>query len=176
MYRKSRFWRRAVRKFERQRPFKLTPYHLLSTYYGTPSRFDRSATHMAMPAPPTWPRTPYHPRGCHSFRVAVRGRAPPWAASPRRADPHAPRARPVGRAPARSAPAQHRSVDPTAVPHRMQWAMREPLDAAFVPTGHLASRVSGIPDDADDARREMAWRGVSNYHRDPKDAWRRFSP
>jgi hypothetical protein len=131
---------------------------------------------MAMPAPPTWPRTPYHPRGCHSFRVAVRGRAPPWAASPRRADPHAPRARPVGRAPARSAPAQHRSVDPTAVPHRMQWAMREPLDAAFVPTGHLASRVSGIPDDADDARREMAWRGVSNYHRDPKDAWRRFSP
>lgn len=69
-----------------------------------------------------------------------------------------------------------RSVDPTAVPHRMQWAMREPLDAAFVPTGHLASRVSGIPDDADDARREMAWRGVSNYHRDPKDAWRRFSP
>jgi hypothetical protein len=114
MYRKSRFWRRAVRKFERQRPFKLTPYHLLSTYYGTPSRFDRSATHMAMPAPPTWPRTPYHPRGCHSFRVAVRGRAPPWAASPRRADPHAPRARPVGRAPARSAPAQH--PDPTRNP------------------------------------------------------------
>ena len=113
-YRISRFRRRAVRKFKRQRPFKLTPQHLLSTDYGTPSRFDRSPTHMAMPAPPTWPRTPSHPRGCHSFRIAVRGPAQPWAASPRRADPHAPRARPVGRSPAGSAPAQH--PDPTRNP------------------------------------------------------------
>ena len=110
----SRFRNRAVRKFRRQRTFKLTPQHLLSTDYGTPSGFDLNVTHTTMPAPPTWPRTPSHPRGRHSFRKAVRGPAPPWAALPRRADPHAPRSRPAGRAPAGSAPAQH--PDPTRSP------------------------------------------------------------
>ena len=58
-----------------------------------------------------------------------------------------------------------------------EWAVRDrlpqPGDAAACPTGHLAARVSGVPDDVDAARRAAAWRGVSNAHTDPVDAPRK---
>ena len=50
-----------------------------------------------------------------------------------------------------------------------EWAL-----PASTPTQHLASRVSGIPDGATQARCEKAWRGVSNGHWDPVDAWRGY--
>lgn len=59
-----------------------------------------------------------------------------------------------------------------------EWAAPDCLpaagDVATCPTQHLASRVSGIPDDADASQIRRAWCGVSNAHYDPIDAWRKF--
>ena len=58
-----------------------------------------------------------------------------------------------------------------------EWGVRDQLPAdtspATIPTGHVAARVSGIPDQPTQARLEAAWKGVSNSHSDPVDAWRR---
>ena len=59
-----------------------------------------------------------------------------------------------------------------------EWAERDRLplaDEAAIPTGHLAGRVSGIPDNPSPWRILQAWRGISNIHTDIVDSFRPLS-
>ena len=58
-----------------------------------------------------------------------------------------------------------------------EWDMRDGLpadgDAAALPTGHLASRVGGLPDNPRDGQRALLALGVSNLHIDRADSRRK---